>query len=506
MSSEGQSLSADPAVRPMYTPRDPRALIAVDLGAESCRVSLLRWLDGKPHVELVHRFPNGPVREADGSLRWPLDAIVSGIEQGMRLCAERAAEGVRSVAVDGWAVDYVRLDNDGKPLGLPYCYRDERTAEAAEKLHRRMSPAELRSITGLQLQPLNTVYQLVADKLAGLPAGDCWVNLPEYLLTRWGGTPVAEYTNATHTQMVQLEGSSWSREILEAAEVDLRSMPPLVRPGTSVGFLAGPLAQLPPFAHTELIAPACHDTASAVAGIPALGDDWGYISSGTWSLAGTLITRACNGPQAREEQFTNLGAVGDRLLFQKNLNGMWIIKQCMDRWASNDAPWEIGNLVSAAEQAASPDGLLDIDDPELLKMGEMPARINAQRRARGLTVLDESSAGAPSMASLIFRSLAARYASVFAQIESLTGKELRRLFIVGGGSRNAFLRRLTSEATGKPVFAGSAESSTIGNFAVQLASLERRDVEHQETLLESVAFFATLIYGRDPTPNFNSFL
>ena len=381
--------------RPAYVPGDARALIAVDLGAESCRVSLLRWLHGEPHFELVHRFPNGPVREADGSLRWPLDAIVSGVEQGMRLCAERAPEGIRSVAVDGWAVDYVRIDAERKPLAAPYCYRDERTVEAAIKLHERLPHADFSAITGLQLQDLNTVYQLYADKLADQPAGQCWMNLPEYLLARWGGTAVAEYTNATHTQMVQLEGKSWSREILEAAGLDPRRMPQLVPPGTEIGLLEGPLAQLPAFAHTELIAPACHDTASAVAGIPALGDDWGYISSGTWSLVGTLVRRACNGPQARDEQFTNLGAVGDQLLFQKNLNGMWIIKQCMDHWAATDVAWEIGDLVAAAEQAQTPAGLLDIDDAELLKMSCMPGRINQQRRKMGLIELNESSAGAP---------------------------------------------------------------------------------------------------------------
>ncbi len=485
--------AGDPAALGSYVPQDARALIAVDLGAESCRVSLLRWISGSPHVQLVHRFPNGPVRAADGSLRWPLDAIVSGVEQGMRMCAEHAPEGVRSVAVDGWAVDYVRVDADRRPLDAPYCYRDERTIAAEAELHRRISPDCLRAITGLQLQTLNTLYQLFADKLAGHSPGMGWVNLPEYLLMRWGGNRVAEYTNATHTQMVQLEGESWSREILEAAGIDPALIPKLVPPGTILGDLEGELAQLPAFSRTALIAPACHDTASAVAGIPAIGEDWGYISCGTWSLVGTPLNRACNGPKAREEQFTNLGGVGGRLLFQRNLNGMWLIKQCMDFWAATDREWEIEELVVAAENVVVPEGLLDIEDPELLKMGEMPSRINAQRRAAGLTELDEGSDGAPAMASLIFHSLAARYAMLFERMEELTGKTLERIFMVGGGSRNAFLRRLTSEASGKPVFAGSAESSTVGNFAVQLAALERRDADHGESFRESVAFFASLL-------------
>jgi rhamnulokinase len=266
-----------------------------------------------------------------------------------------------------------------------------------------------------------------------------------------------------------------------------------VPPGTILGDLEGELAQLPAFSRAALIAPACHDTASAVAGIPAIGEDWGYISCGTWSLVGTPLNRACNGPKAREEQFTNLGGVGGRLLFQRNLNGMWLIKQCMDFWAATDREWEIEELVVAAENVVVPEGLLNVEDPELLKMGEMPSRINAQRRAAGLTELDEGSDGAPAMASLIFHSLAARYAMLFERMEELTGKTLERIFMVGGGSRNAFLRRLTSEASGKPVFAGSAESSTVGNFAVQLAALERRDADHGESFRESVAFFASLL-------------
>jgi rhamnulokinase len=429
-------------------------------------------VDGTPHIQMVHRFPNGPVHSADGSLRWPLEAITIGVDHGLRLCAELAPEGIRSVAVDGWAVDYVRIDAERKPLAPPFCYRDERNVESMQKLHERISPERLRSITGLQLQQINTLYQLYADRLAKAPAGNCWLNLPEYLLAHWGGKAVAEYTMATHTQMVQLETNSWSREILHEAGIDLGSMPKLVPPGTRLGHIHGDVTALPALQNTELIAPACHDTASAIAGIPASGNDWGYISIGTWSLVGTLVDRACNGPLASVEQFTNLGGVGDRLLFQKNMNGMWLLKQCMDQWAASGHPWEIGDLVAAAELAPRPEALLDIDDPELLKTGDMPSRINVQRRAKGYKEMDESAANAPAIASLIFHSLAARYASLFARIEQLTLKKLSRIFVVGGGSRNSFLLRLTAEATGKQIFADSPESSIVGNFAVQLSALE----------------------------------
>jgi rhamnulokinase len=290
--------------------------------------------------------------------------------------------------------------------------------------------------------------------------------------------------------MVDLDTRSWSHDILQAAEIDLATMPPLVPPGTLLGQLTGDLADLPAFRDTQLIAPACHDTASAIAGIATQDDAWGYISSGTWSLVGTLLNAPCNGPAACAEQFTNLGGVGNTVLFQKNVNGMWLLKQCMEAWAEVGPEWDIETLCAAAENVPPPHTLLDVDDPELLRMHDMPGRINAQRRRHGHIALDVSPAAAPAVASLIFHSLAARYASIFARIEELTGKSLARIHMVGGGSRNALLRRLTAAATGRPVFAGSPESSTLGNFAVQLATLDAVPGVSTGASRERVAFYA----------------
>lgn len=455
----------------VLAPEDRRALIAVDLGAESCRVSLLRWHGSRPEISVVHRFPNAP-REIDGHLRWDLAWIEAGLDEGLRRCAAIAEEGVRSIAVDGWGVDYVRVGADGRPLGDPFCYRDERNLAAQQSLYARCSPDRLRELTGVQLLRINTVYQLHADVLMGLPKGEQWLHLPEFMLSRWGGARVAELTNATHTQMVELFGRTWCPEIFDAAEVDLKSAAKIVPPGTLVGRLTGELAELPALRDGVLIAPACHDTASAIAGIPAFGNDWAYISSGTWSLVGTLLEQPCNGPATAEENFTNLGAVGDRICFHKNVNGMWLIRQCIEAWTLAGRTWAVPELVAAAEQVERPHGLLDVDEDDLLLAGRMPERINAQRRRRGYEALDESPENAPAFASLIFHSLASRYAKVLERIEFHSGKRFKRLFIVGGASQNEFLNRLTSEATGLEVFRGAAESSTVGNFAVQLAALE----------------------------------
>jgi rhamnulokinase len=452
-------------------PADMRALIAVDLGAESCRVSLLRWVDGKPEITLVHRFANAP-REVSGGLHWDLEMIEAGLEEGLRQCAALATEGVRSIAVDGWAVDYVRVDVDGKALADPFCYRDGRTVKAERALHRKISAERLRELTGVQLIRINTLYQLYADRMQGLAEGRQWLNLPEYILSRWGGARVAEYTNATHTGMVELNQRQWCREIFNAAHLDLACAAKLVPPGTEIGRVSGALAQLPALRDTVLIAPACHDTASAIAGIPATGNDWAYISSGTWSLVGTLLEEPRNGEVVAAENFTNLGAVGGRVCFHKNVNGMGRVRQGIEKWAAEGRVWTVPELVAAAETVAKPHGLLDVDDPDLLLAGRMPQRINAQRVRKGLEALDEGPENAPQFASLIFHSLAARYAKVLDRVAFHTGKKLKRLFVVGGASQNDFLNRLTKEATGLEVFRGAAESSTAGNFAVQMAVLE----------------------------------
>lgn len=438
----------------------------------------------------MHRFANAPYMQ-DGALRWDFEAIQAGVEHGLRLCAALAPEGVVSIGVDGWAVDYVRLGADGRALEDPFCYRDERTVAAEAALHQSIPPERLRAITGVQLLRINTLYQLCADTHGRLQP---WLNLPEYLLFRLGGAPVAERTNASHTQLLELSAGVWSEEILQAADIAPTTAPRLVPPGTVIGRLSGPLAELPAFADTRLIAPACHDTASAIAGIPASGDDWAYISSGTWSLVGTLLDRPCNDAAAAQENFTNLAAAGDRICFHKSVNGMWLLKQCMESWSAEGRAWDVAELVSAAQgteaERGAPDAVLDVDDASLLLAGAMPQRINAQRAAQGLAPLDPGPSGAPAMAHLIFHSLAAKYAEVLRRLEGCTGKRLRRLFVVGGGSRNVFLNRLTQAATGLDLICCATESATVGNFAVQLAVLEGHSDSVRGAHAERVAYWA----------------
>lgn len=452
---------------------DERALVAIDLGAESCRVSLLRRAAAKQQTEVVHRFRNAPV-ERNGSMLWGLQSICAGIEQGLRECASIASEGICSIGVDGWAVDYVRLDEQGMPCADPYCYRDPRTKSAFESLHQHIGVERLYALTGIQPLPINTLYQLYADAKAGIHADRPWINLPEYILYWLGGERVAEYTNATHTGMVDLSTRNWNREIFEAAGLNIHSAPKIVPSGSIVGKLRGSLAKLPAFRDTYLIAPACHDTASAIAGISAVATEWAYISSGTWSLVGAMIDKPCNTEGARRHGFTNLGGVGDKICFHKNVNGMWLLRQCIEHWALQGREWSAPDLIEKAEQTALQVGLLDLEDPVLLLPGDMPAHINEQRVRLGYQRIAESPENAPQFASLIFHSLARKYAHVLEDMKRITGRDTKCLYIVGGGSRNKLLNRLTGEATGLDIHCGEVESSTVGNLAIQQAALVSR--------------------------------
>ena len=494
-------MSGEVPFQPPPPPKDQRALVAIDLGAESCRVSLLRWSNNRPNITLIHRFANQATEHTDG-LRWNLQHILAELKQGLAACAEIATEGIRSIAVDGWAVDYVHLDEHNNPVADPFCYRDERTLSSEPHLHERLSPERMRDITGIQLLRINTAYQLAADSPThrALP----WLNLPEYILHHLGGRPVSEATNASHTQLLDLDGQ-WSPYIFAALNTPLETAPELVPPGTDLGPLTGPLASLPAFANTRLIAPACHDTASAIASIPDTGDDWAYISSGTWSLVGTVLTEPINTPLARSENFTNLRGVDETFCFHKNVNGMWLLRQCLEAWNNTSAPTyaeplTITHLIQEAASVAAHGYTLDVDDPDLLLPGHMPDRINAQLRRRGLPELDPTPHNAPELASFLFHSLAARYAEVLRNVAAITGKNLKRLYIMGGGSQNELLNRLTAEATGLQVVRAGTECSTLGNFAVQLAALEPPTPSHaRPTAAWAARLHAHLLEGTPRT-------
>jgi rhamnulokinase len=466
------------------------ARVAIDLGAESCRVSLLRWIDNEPTVEVIHRIPNGPVRHGD-SLCWPLTRILVGLEEGLRKAAAAAPEGIASIGVDGWSVDYVRLAPGGKMLREPFCYRDERTTATKEAADRIIAPFDLYQRTGTYPLKINTVYQLLADSAADpeeknqrpegknqrIGARAPWVMLPEFVLYWLSGRRVAEYTNATHTGLVNLETGNWDAELFELLGLPLDAAPPLVPSGAVLGPInmrfGGELAQLDAFRATQIIAPATHDTASAIAGIPTDLSSAAYISSGTWSLVGTIARDPVTTKHAFDAGYTNIGAAAGGLLFHSLINSMWVLKQCMDAWTADGRPWSIEDLIQrAAERSSAATGVLDMDAETLMLDSGMPQRINNELTRLGFDAIPDVAGNEPLFARTIFESLALRYASATANLEKMLGRKLERIHMIGGATRNKLLVELTEQRTGLPVEIGETESSTVGNLAVQMAASE----------------------------------
>jgi rhamnulokinase len=458
--------------------------VAIDLGAGSCRVSLGEWDGAAAKVHFVHRYANGPL-EHNGHLYWPLDRLSNGAEEGLRLCAELLPErggAINSIGVDGWAVDYVRLDATGRPLHEPFCYRDPRTETAMQEVWARVAKDRLYELTGIQFLRFNTLYQLYADRRDGLDPGAHWLNIPEYLLHRLcglePGTAVAEYTNATHTQMVDARTRDWCDEIFEKVGLDRSAAPRIVPPGTRVGPLRGTVTAVPAYITTRVIAPACHDTGAAVAGIPDASGDWAFISSGTWSLVGAVLDRPFTSAAAQRENFTNEGGVGGGIRFLKNVNGMWLLEECLREWQlAGGHRWTLPDLLRECERRPASQLIFNVDAAELILPGHMPSKINRELEKAGHGPISEDAEGAPEMAQAIFASLAARYAEVLRALQEVTGRRFRHLYVVGGGSQNEYLNRLIAEHTGLEVKHGAVESSTIGNLAIQFASLESENAD-----------------------------
>jgi rhamnulokinase len=447
------------------------ARVAIDLGAESCRVSLLQWRAGKPRIDVVHRIANGPVHRG-GSLHWPLESILGGIEEGLRKCAALAPEGIASIAVDSWSVDYVRLAPDGSALREPFCYRDERTVAAKEAADGVIPPFALYQRTGTLPLRINTVYQLLADPASGMDARAPWAMFPEYVLYWLSGRRVAEYTNASHTGLLSLKNGNWDAEVFRELGLPIEAAPPVVPSGTVLGPLKGPLASIDAFRSTQIVAAATHDTAAAIAGIGADMNAAAYISSGTWSLVGATTSVPVATRAALDAGYTNIGAAAGGLLFHSLINSMWVLKKCMDAWAAQGRAWSVEELVQKAAACGSTGAVLDMDAETLMLDTDMPGRVNAELTRLGFDPVADAAGNEPVFARLIFESLALRYAAALANLEEMLGRKLDRVHMIGGAARNQLLVELTEKRAGLRVEIGECESATMGNFAVQLAASE----------------------------------
>ena len=420
--------------------------LAIDIGASSGR-HIVGWReDGVLRTSEVYRFPNG-VRATDGHQVWDVHALLAHVKRGVA-AAKSAFPDIVSLSIDTWGVDYVLLRGQ-EEIRPVYAYRDNRTERFVPEVHGILPFSELYRRTGCQFQPFNSVYQLYCDKRCGrLEGATDFLMIPEYLLWKLCGAKVREYTNATTTGMVNAETKAFDREIISALELPGLLFPPLTQPGAVLGAYDG----------MSCVLCATHDTASAVEGIPMEGNQ-PYISSGTWSLLGLRTDRPINDSASELENWSNEGGVGYNR-YQKNIMGMWLVNRLREELCPG-LPFP--QIVQEAEKSAF-EGLVPANAPGFLSPARMKDAFDAQLQIGPRTIGDYFRCA--------YRSLALSYANAVQELEHNTGMQFDRLYIVGGGARNAFLNHLTEEATGKEVVALPIEATALGNLKIQMEAVQ----------------------------------
>lgn len=445
-----------------------RSFLAFDLGAESGRATLGRLRDQTLILEEKARFANGMVHLL-GHWRWNIFRLFEDIHQALRLSVGGGASPPESLGVDTWGVDFGFLGPGGSFLDLPVAYRDPRTEGVMDKVFRRIPRERIYSLTGIQFLPFNSLFQLYALRLSGSPllgiARDLLFmpDLFTYMLT---GKRSTEFTSATTSQLYNPVTGDWEPELLDLLELSPSLMQPVVPPGTVVGTLLPELARSTGLGEIPTVAVATHDTASAVAAVPAQGKEWAYISSGTWSLMGIEVEKPIIEPRSLELNFTNEGGAGGRFRFLKNICGLWLLQACRRTW-QRDHPCSYEDLVLAAEEAPAFRSLVDPDAEAFLNPDDMPGAIREACRRSRQPVPDSAAA----VTRCILESLALKYRQVLHQLRTVAPEPITQLYIIGGGSRNAVLNQFTANATGLPVSAGPAEATTAGNILMQAQCL-----------------------------------
>ncbi len=440
-------------------------LVAIDLGAESGRVILGTLAKGRLSMEVVHRFPTGAT-EVAGTLRWDVVGFHGEILRGLRLLADR---GVRpaGLSCDSWGVDYV-LCRDGEPLvAQPFQYRDARTAKPFAEVVRRVGAPAIFAETGLMFMGINTLYQL-ADDVRRRPdlveAAGRFLNIGDYFNWLLSGVPRAEVSLASTTQLWNPRRRAWSGKLARAIGLPTRLLPKVVPSGT----VLGPLRGVAGLETARVIASCSHDTGCAVAAVPAApGDDWAYLSSGTWSLLGVELPGPVVNEAVRAANCTNEAGFGGTTRFLKVLVGLWILQECRREWERDGGPSDYAAIVRLASKAPALRSLIRPDDARFAAPGDMPGKVRAYCRETGQPV--PATPGA--LARCVLESLALLYAEQLRVIAALSGRKVRRLHVVGGGSMNDLLNQATADALGLAVEAGPAEATAAGNLLIQAHAL-----------------------------------
>jgi rhamnulokinase len=457
-----------------------RKILAFDLGAESGR-GVLGLFDGQRlTLQDVHRFPNTPAATLD-TLHWDVLDLYNQMLAAMRKCAANFG-GADSIGVDTWGVDFALLGRNGTLLGNPRHYRDPHTEGVMDRAFQIVPKRELFQRTGIQFMRFNTLFQLIAlhrDRSPLLETAETMLLIPDFFHYLFTGIKVNEYTDASTSQMLEPARRTWDFELLAKFSLPTKMFGNIVPPGTELGPLRSKIASETGLSSVTVIAPATHDTGSAVAAVPAKGKNWAFISSGTWSLMGAEIDAPLVNEEVRAANFTNEGGVGGTIRFLKNIAGLWLVQECRRAWERDGQKFSYDELARLAERAGPFVSIIDPDHPSFMLPPSMPEAIGEFCRKTGQPVPAEPGA----VIRCALESLALRYRWVLEKLESLLGRRLETIHIVGGGTQNTLLCQLGADACNRLVLAGPVEATALGNVLVQaiglklLGSLEQaRDV------------------------------
>jgi sugar (pentulose or hexulose) kinase len=465
---------------------EPKKYIAVDLGAESGRVMLGSISAGKLVLEQVHRFSNGPIEEK-GTLRWDFGKLLDEVKAGIKKAAEEAHNQVAGIGFDTWGVDFGLLDAKGELVESPYHYRDSRTNGMMEKAFELMPKREIYESTGVQFLQFNSIYQLLAMRLgnpstslgmvstsnhsAALAKTKNLIFMADLFSYYLCGNPsetsragmFGEYTLASTSQLMDMRTGKWSKKIFDKLSLPIDIMPKIVEPGTVTDKLDSKTAKELGCGQIPVIATGSHDTASAVAAVPAGEGDWAYLSSGTWSLMGVEVPHAIINDKSFKYEFTNEGGVENTIRLLKNIMGLWLMQECKRQWQREGADLSYADITEMAQKAKPFAAYIDPDYREFLAPGDMPKRINDYLASTGQKTIGDKG----QMIRIILESLALKYRYVMEAIEDIIGKKIDVLHIVGGGIQNELLCQFTADALGKKVITGPIEATASGNILMQ---------------------------------------
>ncbi|MGC8667835.1 MAG: rhamnulokinase [Chthonomonadales bacterium] len=459
--------------------------LTFDLGAESGRAVLGTIARSRLTLTEVHRFPNEPQRIL-GRFYWDTVRLFAEISNGLARTVREHPGELQGMGVDTWGVDYALLDRDDELLGVPYHYRDSRTDGVMDEVFRVVPRREIYQTTGIQFMQLNTLFQLMALRLRNSPLLEqarALLLMPDLFNFWLTGVKVNEFTIATTTQFYDPVRGDWARGLLERLGLPTQMLGKVVPPGTVLGPLHAGVQRVTGAGAVPVIAPATHDTGSAVAAVPAEGRaGWAYVSCGTWSLVGVEVDHPVINDRTLEFNLTNEGGVNGTVRLLRNVMGLWLLQECRRSWERQGRSYSYEELARLGAEAPGWKVLLDPDDGAFLNPQDMPQAIAEFCTRTGQVPPD----GVAQMVRCILESLAMKYRWVVERLEAVTHTPIQTIHIIGGGSRNALLCQLTADVTGRRVLAGPVEATAIGNLCVQaIAAGELDTLEHARDLIRS---------------------